>query len=313
MQTKTCTKCAENKPLNKFYKSAEGKYGRMSECIECKKIYRQKRKAKAKEEGLCYNCSSPTKNRAKRCDFCLEKERKRTSREHEKQKRSERWERKKKELVEANLCLGCKLPLDSDGNYCKACTEASNSRYRVRLAFRKDNNLCTECGVPLEKEGHEFFTCGSCRKRSNTNNRKHGKARLEQGLCRDCLNPGMAMKDGGNAYYCYDHAIYHMVKDSERRRGADDGSRLTAEIVRAVYGEWRKDNGEYVCAYTGYTSPNLGDFSIDHVYPIKLGGSHKKENLVLCEVKFNGKKSDKLWFHKNSKRVRYADMISRIK
>ena len=41
MQTKVCTKCGKEKPLNEFYREKRGLYGRRSDCKACRRIYSQ--------------------------------------------------------------------------------------------------------------------------------------------------------------------------------------------------------------------------------------------------------------------------------
>jgi len=41
-QTKTCTKCGEEKELTQFYKQKRGKYGVRPDCIDCHKEYNKK-------------------------------------------------------------------------------------------------------------------------------------------------------------------------------------------------------------------------------------------------------------------------------
>lgn len=89
-------------------------------------------------------------------------------------------------------------------------------------------------------------------------------------------------------------------KDFRKLHGLDRGAAKTLHIHReraiargchhehVSVDDWRAilECFAYRCAYCG----NLGKMTIEHVYPIDLGGSHTKDNLVPACTMCNGSK-----------------------
>ena len=53
--TKTCTKCGKAKPLDEYYQSKDGKFGRTSACKECIRARKRAYYAEHREEKAAYN------------------------------------------------------------------------------------------------------------------------------------------------------------------------------------------------------------------------------------------------------------------
>lgn len=64
------------------------------------------------------------------------------------------------------------------------------------------------------------------------------------------------------------------------------------ELVDGVYGKAIDEEGNYVCALSGYKSKNKFDFEIDHIMPMSKGGLSVPENLQLLEKIVNRIKND---------------------
>ena len=81
---KTCKHCNVEQPLEKFYKSKDGKYGVGSKCKDCTKKYYQENKDKAKEYGKKYR----EENREKALEYGKEyrKKNKETLREYDRKR-----------------------------------------------------------------------------------------------------------------------------------------------------------------------------------------------------------------------------------
>ena len=54
-QTKQCTKCGEVKDVSEYHKHKEGKYGRISSCMICRREYNKQHRLNNKEKAKEYN------------------------------------------------------------------------------------------------------------------------------------------------------------------------------------------------------------------------------------------------------------------
>jgi hypothetical protein len=62
---------------------------------------------------------------------------------------------------------------------------------------------------------------------------------------------------------------------------------LYQSLSESVYDEARRKDGMYVCALSGFTSPERRKFEIDHIEPMANGGKTVRENLRLLERSVN--------------------------
>ena len=61
----------------------------------------------------------------------------------------------------------------------------------------------------------------------------------------------------------------------------------------AVYENHRDDQGNYICARTGWKSKNPYDFEIDHIVPYSKGGLTREDNLQLLRRRENRRKGNR--------------------
>ena len=67
--TKTCTKCGKAKPLDEYYQSKDGKFGRTSDCKECIRARKRAYYAEHREEKAAYNRAYNAEHREEKAAY----------------------------------------------------------------------------------------------------------------------------------------------------------------------------------------------------------------------------------------------------
>lgn len=153
MQTKTCTKCGEAKPISEYYKQKHGKYGVRSRCISCtlqeNKEWDTKNPTQRAAISLRWQVNNPDKNR----------EKSRAWAEANKLKKKLYYEQNKKRILTYSSTW-------AKSNRDRLNVRDRNRRARIRNAegthtaqdiqsqLETQDGYCAYCGVDLESTGY---------------------------------------------------------------------------------------------------------------------------------------------------------------
>jgi Zn ribbon nucleic-acid-binding protein len=181
---KTCKHCNIEQPLEKFYKSKDGKYGVGSKCKDCTKKYYQENKDKAKEYGKKYREA----NREKALEYGKEyrKKNKEALREYDRKryrtleykiadkKRRSTPEYKEKEKMRYKTEKHRRQNNEAGRRYRARKRNATieHFSYEELVQFWKvngiDEDTCVYCGAPKEHIDHVIaLAAGGSHTRNN--------------------------------------------------------------------------------------------------------------------------------------------------
>lgn len=153
MQTKICSKCGQEKPIDEFRKDKAGKYGVRGDCRVCENEYRKNNIEKMREFGRASHARNREKRLAHKKEYFaanIDNERKRI-REYAKRRPDQK---KAKDAVATAVRRGDMLPVTD-----RLCTVCSNSAQEYHHpSYDKDKWLIV---IPLCKSCHRRIHRGT--------------------------------------------------------------------------------------------------------------------------------------------------------
>jgi len=160
--------------------------------------------------------------------------------------------------------------------YIQVCPRCRRDRY----ARRKTNVKCVRCLAwgPWSDKSAGKYVCGAC---------KEAIASLHARIEGDYARYGCAWSDTKEYRRIQKHAnprgeIRHREKRARRALLQSDGT-----VTRQALGRLFREAD--ICPYCGCFL-SADNKSVDHRFPLALGGAHSMSNLVICCKKCNAKK-----------------------
>lgn len=287
---KICKHCEIEKNLDEFYTHKEGKFGKESVCISCKKIQKHNKRKKRLQGRIKTQLSFPENKKCFSCGeiknvFYFSKDTGSNDGLNGRCKECEsvRMKKKRKKLKQRTsiinpiekICSHCKIlkpkkefytvRSNSDGlsYYCKNCAKNNCNTYRTKNI---ENNI--------KKHNEDLFTgnkkCGHC---------KLIRPKIE--FIKD-----LATADGlhNSCKSCHNESMI-IAGHNRRARKKNINEIFTKEDADIIY-----DVCQNECLLCG-TNDNL---SIDHFYPISKGFALSIGNAIILCRSCNSKKGNKL-------------------
>lgn len=244
-------------------------------CVECKRVYGRLHRDHERKLGVvrkrlkkCVDCEAKCSEGSQRCRFCAF--------------RSTQSIRS----VEIKKCV-CGAPMGNTSKSCRDCYLASATKI-----FRH-NCVCQQCGKSWRSQNADSVFCSSmCRRAS------HGlgptpkrQSVAPRGTCRTCSGP---CKNFVCEQCKRNVRKIHKRMEKNLRRGASTASKYDKRKI-AIRDAWTC----YLCG--GSVPPHLWGHhahpdapTIDHVFPVSLGGPDVESNVRLAHRLCNMKKSNKV-------------------
>lgn len=278
METKTCKKCGEEKPIEKFIKQKKnGNNYTNNQCSSCQyKIWKSNKLNNINPKDIYVFAQNTGEVLLKICSVCKSEK-----------KPSEFSKDKRNKFGLGSECLNC-----------------GNARYRAKhpRPVYKDVEVCGKC--KKEKPLYSFpkykrqdksigycVKCNGCKRSPKTKIKTHQPYLKNENLVKFCIKcqtvkPIEKFAKKLNSYgYCKPCNTEHSLNYTYRKKSA------TKTTIKFSKSDIVKRDGLtcYLCEKT-FTADFL---TIEHLIPLSRGGDHKPENVKLACLSCNCSKNAK--------------------
>lgn len=197
----------------------------------------------------------------------------------------------------------CPRPVSSDtirySRWWRACNPEAILWHNRHTGLPAVEKSCQQCGKPFLTIGYKRkFCCGTCRydwfRHEEIKKRAQKIAALPLVKCLNCSKDFKAKTMQSKIKYC---SIVCCKRFIARRhyyiRQARKQYERNSPLCRAILTYLKVNTLNAKCFWCGLVAPAIG-FQVDHVIPVKLGGSNDDHNLVIACKKCNLVKGSKM-------------------
>lgn len=277
MNTKTCTKCNVEQPMEQFQKASRNKDGYQLQCKICTSAATKLRRAKAKNKNLingfagkvCRQCGGTRFHASGKCSACAKKQWDRWLAEN-KDKRNQqaaKYRSENKEKSEAATLKWRSNNPEKVRSTSRAYLEANKERAAKRASeYGKKNRRKISEQQKQYRESNKTKVRARIAAYNLKNKEKRNAARREWHR----LNPDAALR----------------YRSSRRARKQNCEGRLSIGIRQKLY---ELQRGLCACC----KQPLGKNYHLDHIIPLSLGGPNTDNNVQLLRAECNLRKRAK--------------------
>ena len=192
----------------------------------------------------------------------------------------------------AGICTSCPKKA-THGVRCEKHWQAEKLRAAQRYREKQAAKVCPLCNKTLSTNATASGICVECNAKTVARNRDYRKTRRAAGLCIGC-----GKDPNGDAYACSTagYTWSHQPKQGSPHCSTCFFKKL-AGIHLGTTTRWQElkelfDTQRGCCAYTGAALILGATASIDHIVPLKQGGTNDLTNLQWATFRINLMKRD---------------------